>query len=244
MVRAEQTGDFATMLSAATVAGRATQSANERRDVQRAVAYALVGLGEYEEAVKHVEAVASSEGSSPWLTQLYNNVAVRLLKSDQQRAAERLLMLAYESSRPDERDLGLLGNLSSLAKSQGRIEDAIRYQTERMQLTKDPASIPAIEFAIAGNLLQLERFDEARARYQAVLDSPESSDDLARLKGLAAENIRNITALTTPKFAPSEIRPEPSRSTSWRWAIVAGSIAVLIVVGGAVAWKRHRMKTR
>src|SRR5262249_956384 len=95
MVRAEQTGDFATMLSAAPVAARFAESANERREVQRAVAYALVGLGEYEEAVKHVETVASSEGSTPWLTQLYNNVAVRLLKSDQHRAAERLLTLAY-----------------------------------------------------------------------------------------------------------------------------------------------------
>lgn len=245
MVRAEQTGDFAVMLSAAAFVGRSAGTADQKRDVQRVIAFALVGLCEYDEAVRHLETVASSEGASTWMRQLYNNVAVRLMQADQQGAAERLLMLAYESSRPDERDLGLLGNLSFLAKSQGRIEDSIGYQEEQRRLATDPIYASGVEFNIASNLFEVGRFDEARARYQAVLDSPHSSDHLSHLKALAAENIQNIIARTTPQFAPSEIRPESSsRSTGAWWAIVGGNVAVLSVVAGALAWRRHRVKIR
>lgn len=242
IVRAEQARDFAQMLSAAALFDRFADTVEKRREVQRVTAYALVGLGEYDQAARHVETVASEDRHSLWSRELLNNVAVKLLNADQLTAAERLLMQAYESSPANERGPGLLGNLAVLAKTQGHIENAIRFQEERRALSKDPILVLGIDFDIAANLFELKRFDEASARYQAILDDPEISAEATRLKTLAAENLRNIAAMTTTPLAPDALRPEPLPAPRGRWTLVAGSIAVWGVIAGGLAWNRKRKK--
>jgi tetratricopeptide (TPR) repeat protein len=240
MARSEQAGDAATALLAATLAARVAQSEDEKHEANRATAYALVALGQHEEAIQHLDTVAQGEGSSTRLNQLRNNVAVRLLQAEQRDQAERLLLIAYESSPPGERDPGILGNLTSLASAQGRIEDVIRYQEEARALTKDPDALPAIDFAIAGSLFQLERFDEARARYQEVLNSKSRSADLPGLQKLAAENLENIAARLTSQAATSGFRPEPVKPNGHWWLLIGANVVFVSLIGIAYVWKRSR----
>ncbi len=240
---AERENDHPTLLTAALATSQVASDGSKKVKATGKAAMAMIGLGEFSHAVELVQALPKDDlRNAEEVLQIMNNVAVKLIDAQQVKLAQQVLDAAYSATPADKRNTPLLGNLATVAAMTGQKEQAVKYHEEAKRLFPNDERVPAYDFSIASLQFELGNYAEARAHYQAVLDSKSSFAGLSNLKKLSAENIENIVVKTTGTIGKSGFNPAIKNNT-FRY-LLSLNVLIVVCVAAVVLWRWKTVRNR
>jgi tetratricopeptide (TPR) repeat protein len=236
---AERSDDFSVMLSAALSFEDVAANESQRLTATEKVALALFMQRNYAGAAEIYRSLASRyPDQQQRVARSLNNISGSFSMNGEPELAYRLLKDAYAMTDRSERSLTLYRNLVSQARQCEAYEDAIGFIHEMKAMYSDHEQAASFDFILGTIHHKLQRHDEARSAYQAVIDAHGSWRELERYRSLAADNLRAMTE----DSRPSTVRVVPSPTNSLRRVVwLLGNVSVLTLLA-VMAWRRSRSR--